>query len=228
MAMGARRLRWGMTAHVPRQHANGQKGQRPFARWLCRLDHSRKGVVAGTGRSTNPGFPSEWPGLRKARTSHPEYRTCIVANPCHVRTGKETSYARRQLLLPVSDNYFCRRRVSKGVSPTTWRHSVVVVGRSVAVKDVSAGAPAGAEAPAEIPGMPARESPDRFVGARFMAWARRPDGAWPCRGVSRARSGSWGHQIPAGPSDAPGDRSPRPSPSDRGRSDPSARRSDCW
>ena len=49
-------------------------------------------------------------------------------------------------------NYFCRlattisagRRVSKGVSPTTWRHSVVVVGRSVAVKDVSAGAPAGA------------------------------------------------------------------------------------
>src|SRR5713101_352648 len=52
--------------------------------------------------------------------------------------------ARRQLLLPVSDNYFCRRRVSKGVSPTTWRLSVVVVGRSVAVKDVSAGAPAGA------------------------------------------------------------------------------------
>jgi superfamily II DNA or RNA helicase len=27
--------------------------------------------------------------------------------------------ARRQLLLPVSDNYFCRRRVSKGVSATT-------------------------------------------------------------------------------------------------------------
>jgi hypothetical protein len=43
-----------------------------------------------------------------------------------------------------SDNYFCRRRVSKGVSPTTWRHSVIVVGRSVAVSDVSAEAPAGA------------------------------------------------------------------------------------
>jgi hypothetical protein len=42
-----------------------------------------------------------------------------------------------------SDNYFCRRRISKGVSPTTWRHSVVVVGRSVAVK-VSAEAPPGA------------------------------------------------------------------------------------
>jgi hypothetical protein len=43
-----------------------------------------------------------------------------------------------------SDNYFCRRRVSKGVSSTTWRHSVIVVGRSVAVESVSAGAPAGA------------------------------------------------------------------------------------
>ena len=59
--------------------------------------------------------------------------------------------ARSQLLLPVSDNYFCRRRGSKGVSPTTWRHSVVVVGRSVAVT-CSAGAPTGAEAPAAIPG----------------------------------------------------------------------------
>jgi hypothetical protein len=29
--------------------------------------------------------------------------------------------ARRQLLLPVADNYFCRRRISKGVSPTTGR-----------------------------------------------------------------------------------------------------------
>jgi hypothetical protein len=32
--------------------------------------------------------------------------------------------ARRQLLLPVSDNYFCRRRGSKGVSPTTGQDSV--------------------------------------------------------------------------------------------------------
>ena len=56
----------------------------------------------------------------------------------------DRDHARRQLLLPVSDNYFCRRRVGKGVTPTTWRLSVVVVGRSVAVKDVSAGAPAGA------------------------------------------------------------------------------------
>ncbi len=57
--------------------------------------------------------------------------------------------ARRQLVLPVGDNYSCRRRVSKGASPTTWRHSVVVVGRSVVVEHVrvSAGAPAGAEAP---------------------------------------------------------------------------------
>jgi hypothetical protein len=40
------------------------------------------------------------------------------------------------------DDYFWPVRVSKG-SPTTWR-SVVVVGRLVAVKDVSTGAPAGA------------------------------------------------------------------------------------
>ena len=65
--------------------------------------------------------------------------------------GKAWAVARSQLLLPVSDNYFCRRRGSKGVSPTTWRHSVVVVGRSVAVT-CSAGAPTGAEAPAAIPG----------------------------------------------------------------------------
>ena len=40
--------------------------------------------------------------------------------------------ARRQLLLPVSDNYFCRRRVSEGASPTTGRYSVVVAGWLVA------------------------------------------------------------------------------------------------
>ena len=64
--------------------------------------------------------------------------------PVEVDDAIDTIAARRQLLLPVGDNYFCRRRVSKGVSPTTWRLSVVVVGRSVAVLDVSAGAPAGA------------------------------------------------------------------------------------
>jgi hypothetical protein len=48
----------------------------------------------------------------------------------------------RRLFLPV--------KVSKE-SPTTWRHPVVVVGRSVAVERISAGAPAGAEAPAEMP-----------------------------------------------------------------------------
>jgi hypothetical protein len=48
-------------------------------------------------------------------------------------------------------NYFRRlaTTISAGqdqqrVSPTTWRHSVVVVGRLVAVKNVSAGAPIGA------------------------------------------------------------------------------------
>ena len=39
--------------------------------------------------------------------------------------------ARRQLLLPVSDNYFCRCRGSKRVPPTTWRDSVTK-GRLVA------------------------------------------------------------------------------------------------
>jgi hypothetical protein len=57
------------------------------------------------------------------------------------RSAQDPAFARRQLVLPAGDNYFCRRRVSKGVSPTTWRHSVVVVGRLVAVENVSAGAP---------------------------------------------------------------------------------------
>ncbi|MGH9409107.1 MAG: DUF3738 domain-containing protein, partial [Vicinamibacterales bacterium] len=33
--------------------------------------------------------------------------------------------ARRQLVLPVSDNYFCRCRYSKRIPPTTWRDSVM-------------------------------------------------------------------------------------------------------
>src|SRR6266852_52507 len=97
--------------------------------------------------------------------------------------------ARSQLLLPVSDDYFCRRRVSKGASPTTWRRSVVVVGRSVAVEDVSAGAPAGAEAPAEIPGKQELTAHDSSVGARFMMSGRQPVGAWSSRGVWPVRSG---------------------------------------
>jgi hypothetical protein len=70
----------------------------------------------------------------------------VLAHPLLPRYAFEIKQpsARRQLLSPVGDNYFCRRRVSKGESPTTRRPSVVVVGRSVAVKDVSAGAPAGA------------------------------------------------------------------------------------
>jgi hypothetical protein len=42
--------------------------------------------------------------------------------------------ARRQLLLPVSDNYFCRCRGSKRIPPTTWRDSVTK-GRLVAGSD---------------------------------------------------------------------------------------------
>jgi hypothetical protein len=48
-------------------------------------------------------------------------------------------------------NYFRRLATTisagmgrQGVSPTTWRHSVIVVGRLVAVESVSAGAPIGA------------------------------------------------------------------------------------
>ena len=131
-------------------------------------------------------------------------------------------------------NYFCRWRQlflpAKGEQRSVAHHlahSVVVVGRSVAGEDVSAGAPAGAEAPAEAPGTQERESPDPSDSARFMELGLPSEGAWLCRGVWRARSGSWRHQIPTGPNDAPSDRSPRRSPSDRGRSDPSARRSDC-
>ena len=130
-----------------------------------------------------------------------------------------TSAGCRQLFLPVQGQ--------QGMSPTTWRHSVVVVGRLVAAKDVSAGAPAGAEAPAEIRGRLLRERADRSGGTRVMSWGLRADGP-PSRGVSRARCGSWGPQTPAAPNGGRGDRWPRPWPSDRGRSDPTARRSSYW
>ena len=44
---------------------------------------------------------------------------------------QSVAVARRQLDLPVSDNYFCRRRGSKGVPRTTGRDSVTT-GRVVA------------------------------------------------------------------------------------------------
>ena len=131
-------------------------------------------------------------------------------------------------------NYFRRLATTisagegqQGASPTTWRRSVVVVGRSVAVL-VSAGAPSGAQAPSVIQKKPCLEGTRRSQCARIMTGAQVPDGARPCRGVSRAPSESWGPQTPAAPNDARGDRWPRPSPSDRGRSGPIARRSNCW
>jgi transposase len=58
--------------------------------------------------------------------------TVTLLPPAYVRPYvRRNKTARRQLLLPLSDNYFCRRKVSKGMSPTTWRHSVRV-GRLVA------------------------------------------------------------------------------------------------
>ena len=64
--------------------------------------------------------------------------------------------------------------------------SVVVVGRSVAVEHVSAGAPTGAEAPTAIPGMRECEVHDRSAGARLMvSGVLRP--SWPWRGGSPAR-----------------------------------------
>lgn len=41
-------------------------------------------------------------------------------------------HARRQLLLPVGDNYFCRRRASERVGPRPDPHRVVVVGGPLA------------------------------------------------------------------------------------------------
>ena len=182
----------------------------------------------------------------------------------HELGRRREAFARRQLLLPVDDNYFCRRRVSEGVSPTAWRHSVVVVGRSVAVKTIRAGAPSGAEAPAEgehgasesctpVQVMRSARPPaasSRLQRGRNRSTHRSSQGAivdpeaasavvfvtrWPpigwrslFPGASPAQSGNWGHRIPAARSDAPGDRSPRRSPSDPERSDPTAQTSNCW
>ena len=52
---------------------------------------------------------------------HTMVRATEVYAKVDVASLRQVGDARRQLLLPVSDNYFCRRRVSKGVSPTTWR-----------------------------------------------------------------------------------------------------------
>lgn len=46
------------------------------------------------------------------------------ATPAAPRPG-----ARRQLLSPISDNYFCRRRVGEGARRRPQRSSVIVVGR---------------------------------------------------------------------------------------------------
>jgi hypothetical protein len=57
--------------------------------------------------------------------------------------GRHGKHARRQLLSPVATTISAGDG-QQGVSPTTWRHSVIVVGRLVAVEHISAGAPAGA------------------------------------------------------------------------------------
>ena len=154
---------------------------------------------------------------------HGETMCLQPSGPDKVRTGcaASTTFAgERQLFLPAKGQ---QRSVA---------HHLAALGccrRPVGGREsVSAGAPTGAEAPSRDPGNTgARRHTIGLAGARFMVRPRRPDASWPCRGASRARSGSWGHRIPAAPSDAPGDRSPRPSPSDRERSDPTARRSDC-
>ena len=175
--------------------------------------------------------------------------------------------ARRQLLLPVSDNYFCRRRVGEGARWRPQRARVIVAGRSLAVgmrsawslllitKTTMAVGAVGNGPPfskarwarprvhgaGSVHGLFGRAQPvepqvvdetivDPEASCAVGFVTRRPRLDWRrlCRGVWPARSGSWGHRTPAAPSDAPGDRSPRPSPSDRERSDPTARRSDCW
>ncbi len=60
----------------------------------------------------------------------------------HIKELREIG-ARRQLLSPVATTISAGDG-QQGVSPTTWRHSVIVVGRLVAVEHISAGAPSGA------------------------------------------------------------------------------------
>jgi hypothetical protein len=144
-------------------------------------------VAAGSQWMYGLGDDGEWTRIADS--------VAVANGLLHIRTGTlsdldeltfNLTTARRQLLLPVSDNYFCRRRGSKGVMPTTWHRSVVVVGRLVAGENGSAGAPIGAEAPPAIPGMRTCEVHDRSAGARLMvSGVRRP--SWPCRGGSPAQ-----------------------------------------
>jgi hypothetical protein len=75
----------------------------------------------------------------------------VGRTPKRMRSGRNTDARHRSARLLRGVNYFRRFATTisagdgqQGVSPTTWRHSVIVVGRSVAVSDVSAEAPAGA------------------------------------------------------------------------------------
>jgi transposase InsO family protein len=65
-------------------------------------------------------------------------RRIVGAGACRRRCVRGVNYFRR-LATTISAGQGQQR-----VSPTTWRYTVVVVGRLVAVENVSAGAPIGA------------------------------------------------------------------------------------
>lgn len=90
--------------------------------------------------------------------------------------------ARRQLLLPVSDNYFCRRRVSKGVSATTggtrllssagwWPYLIRFTAAAVSTRPAVPAAKADRSAGASCPPVPQRE-PDLAVAGPVQPFLR--------------------------------------------------------
>ena len=106
----------------------------PFAQLLERTDHAVRATIGkSVSHLSEDGYDIYTTGSLRPTRGHESSSRRKNVEPC----AASTTFA-------GSDNYFCQRRVSKGVSPTTWRHSVIVVGRSVAVSDVSAEAPAGA------------------------------------------------------------------------------------
>ncbi len=90
----SRLVRRSSHAHPPRGVRQRPDGQ-DLANRLPGRDQQHRVCERHSGRA--PPFPPSWSWLR----------------------SRPSIGARRQLLLPVSDNYFCRRRVGKGVPLST-------------------------------------------------------------------------------------------------------------
>jgi hypothetical protein len=205
-------------------------------------------AIFGHGRPararTSAGRSLRWrTSCRRAREPRPSAAVGHVsAPPTQARRALAGSaVARRQLLLPVSDNYFCRRRGSKGSVPEDpGALGFMIGGRSLAVTSFLSPISSVADPPRRwlvgACGNRAAISKDLWARLRVhgsvsvhrlfmtppLTMARRL-----CRGVSRVPCDSSARRTRAARNGGRADRSRRRSPSDREKSAPSGRTRDC-